>query len=507
MSTSGINSILSSLASSSNESLSQLLGNSSSNTNTGDTSALQNAVNAILNSATSTSGSGIDVQSTVNAILQADAAPEILLQDQVTNLNTQTAAMQQIENDLVALKTSVQALSDPTGAFASVGVTSSNNNAVNATAANGTTAGTHTLTVTSLATTAASYSSPLASGSTAIPTGSLDITVGGTSETIPVDSLDNTTTLSGLATYINKQDIGVTASVITDASGARLSLVSQTSGTAGAFTVTDPTGTTGLTFSQAVDASNNPLGTDASLTVDGVPVTSASNKLTGVIPGVTLTLSGVSSSPVTLDIQPDMTQVATAINSFVSAYNTVIGDINAQYTYDGTQSSAPPLLGDSSLDLLQQQLLGSITTSISGNSGLVNLQSIGIQLQQDGTLKVVSTTSKDSMSLNDALLYNFSAVQNLFQSTSPSGVAQTLNTDLTSLTDAVNGPMNLAMTGIASEVTDLNNQISDFQAHLQDTQTQLLAQYSRINTMLEQLPETLAAINSQLDALNPKSNG
>jgi flagellar hook-associated protein 2 len=202
-----------------------------------------------------------------------------------------------------------------------------------------------------------------------------------------------------------------------------------------------------------------------------------------------------------------MTQVATAINSFVSAYNTVIGDINAQYTYDGTQSSAPPLLGDSSLDLLQQQLLGSITTSISGNSGLVNLQSIGIQLQQDGTLKVVSTTSQDSMSLNDALLYNFSAVQNLFQSTSPSGVAQTLNTDLTSLTDAVNGPMNLAMTGINNQVTDLNNQISDFQAHLQDTQTQLMAQYSRINTMLEQLPETLAAINSQLDALNPKSNG
>ena len=59
----------------------------------------------------------------------------------------------------------------------------------------------------------------------------------------------------------------------------------------------------------------------------------------------------------------------------------------------------------------------------------------------------------------------------------------------------------------ASQVTDLNNQISDFQAHLQDTQTQLMAQYSRINTMLEQLPETLAAINSQLDALNPKSKG
>jgi flagellar hook-associated protein 2 len=464
-------------------------------------------VNAILNSATNTSGSGIDVTSTVDAILQIDAAPEIQLQNQLTGLNTQTAALQQIESDLTALQTSVQALTDPTGAFGSLAVTSSNNDVVSATAANGTAVGTHTITVTSLASTAASYSSPLTSGSTAIPAGTLDITVGGTNPTvepIPIDSTDNTTTLSGLATYINKQDLGVTASVITDASGARLSLVSQTSSAAGAFTVTDPTGTTGLTFSQAVDGSGTPLGADASLAVDGVPVSSASNTVTGVIPGVTLTLSGESTSPVTLAIQPDLTQVGTAINSFVSAYNTVIGDINAQYTYDGTQSSPPPLLGDPSLDLLQQQLLSDITTSISGNSGLVNLQSIGIQIQTDGTLAVASTSSPDSMDLNDALTNDFAAVQNLFQSTSPAGVAQTLNTDLTALTDSVNGPLNLDMAGISSEVTDLNNQIADFQAQLQDTQTQLLAEYSQINTTLEQMPETLASINSQLNALNPQ---
>jgi len=363
VSTSGINSILSSLAGSGTESLSQLLGNSSSNTNPGDTSALQNAVNAILNSATSTSGSGLDVQATVDAILQADAAPEIQLQSQLTSLNTQTAALQQIESDLAAFQTSVQALSDPTGAFSSVGVTSSNNNVVVATAANGTTAGTHTITVTSLATTSAYYSTAtIASGDTQIPTGSFDLLVGPASSnnnpvSIPVDSADGTDTLNGLATYINKQDLGVSASVVTDASGARLALVSQTSGTAGALTISnDTTGTSGngMGFTQAVDASKQPLGTDASLTVDGIPITSGSNTVTGVIPGLTLTLSGVSSSPVTLDVQPDMTQVATAINNFVSAYNTVIKDINAQYTYDGaTTSTVPPLLGDPSLDLLQ----------------------------------------------------------------------------------------------------------------------------------------------------------
>jgi flagellar hook-associated protein 2 len=437
----------------------------------------------------------------VNAILQADAAPELQLQAQVTTLNTKTAALQTIETDLAAFQTSVQALSDFTGAFSFLGVGSSNNSVVSATAANGTTVGTHTIKVNLLATTGAAYSVAFSSGSAVIPTGSFDIQVGPNSqaEPIPVDSADNTTTLNGLATYINQHDLGVSASVVTDASGARLALVSQTSGTAGALTISnDTTGTNGngMGFTQALDGLGNPLGTDASLTVDGIPVSSASNTVTGVISGVTLTLSGVSASPVTIEIQPDLTQVATAINNFVTGYNKVIQDINAQYQYDGTSGTAPPLLGDPSLDLLQAQLLGGITASITGNNGLVSLHSIGIKVQNDGTLSV------DSATLSDALTNNFSAVQNLFQSTSPSGVAQTLNTDLTSLTDSVNGPLNADMTGIGNEVTDLNNQISDFQVHLQQTQQQLLTQYSRINTMLEQLPQTLAQINSQLDALN-----
>jgi flagellar hook-associated protein 2 len=510
MSTSGINSLLSALNPSTTETLSQLLGQSNSSTNTGTSTAIQQAVNAILNSATGTSGTGIDVTSTVDAILQIDAAPETNLQSQVTAFNAQTAALKTIESDLAALQTSVQALSDPVGAFSSVAVTSSNNNVVSATAANGTTAGSHSIVVGSLATTAAQYSKSQLLGTTVIPSGSFDLQVGSTGpvETIPIDSTDGTNTLSGLATYINQMDLGVTASVITDTSGARLSLVSQTSGAAGALTITnDTTGTTGLGFTQATDGNGHVLGADAQLTVDGIPVSSSTNTVTGAIPGVTLILSGASTSPVTIDVQPDYTQVGTAVNNFVTAYNQVITDINAQYSVDSSAGSVPPLLGDSSLERLQSQLLNGITTSIAGNNGLVNLQSIGIQLQTDGTLKVASSSSPDSMSLNDALIQNFSAVQNLFQSPASSvagaGVAQALNTSLISLTDAVNGPLNLDMTGINNNVTDLNKQISDFQYQLQQTQTQLMNEYSLINTMLEQLPQTLAAVNSQLDSLNP----
>jgi flagellar hook-associated protein 2 len=610
MSTSPISSLLSALNPTTNESVAELLGQSttSSSTSSSTNAAIQDAVNAILNSATNTSGSGIDVTSMVDAILELDAAPEVNLQNQVTALNSQTSALTTIENDLTSLQTAVQALNDPMGAFSDVTVTSTNNNVVSATAANGTAAGSHTITVSSLATTSAYYSSPQTSSTSALPVGEFDLQVGNNAAVpIPVDSADNTDTLSGLAAYINQQNLGVTATVITDASGARLALVSQTSGTAGKITISNDTtgadlsasftsasaelpagsfdlqvgsntavtipvdsgdntdtltglasyinqqdlGVTasvitnasgaqlalvpqhsgqagvitisndttgmgfpgtytpptvkGMGFTAVTDGSGNALGTNASLTVDGIPVSSGSNTVTGVIPGVTMTLSGTSSNPVTLAVQPDLTQVGSAINNFVSAWNQVMNDINAQYNYNGT-GTAPPLLGDPSLDLLQSQLLNAITTSVSGNGAAVNLQSIGIKLQNDGTLTVASNQSTDSMDLNDALANDFSAVQNLFQSTSPSGVSQTLNTALIGITDATEGPLNVAMNSIKTEVTDLDSQISDFQYQLQQTQAQLTAQYSTMNTTLEQLPEMLASINDQLNALNPQTN-
>jgi len=92
---------------------------------------------------------------------------------------------------------------------------------------------------------------------------------------VTIGSTDNT--LNGLSAAINAQNLGVTASVITDANGARLALVSNTPGSAGGITVSG--NTTGLTFNLAASGSN------ASLTVDGVPVNSASNTVAGVIPG------------------------------------------------------------------------------------------------------------------------------------------------------------------------------------------------------------------------------
>lgn len=605
MGTSSVNSILSSLGSSSTESLAELLGQSSTSSATSESasenSAIQDAVNAVLNSATNTSGSGIDVTSTVDAILQIDAAPEQQLDNQVTALITQTSALQGIQSDLTAFQTSLQALTGLTGDFGGVTVSSSNNDVVSATAANGTVAGTHTITVGNLATTSADYTAAFSSPAAPIPTGQLILQVGSNAPVgIPVDSGDTTNTLNGLAAYINGQDLGVSASVMTDSSGSRLALISQASGAAGQITLTDntsadqsgnftsasatlPSGSfvlqvgtnsavtipvdsadstntlTGLasyineqnlgvaasvvttasgaslalipqssgaagviTISGDTTGSGNGMGftsvynpdspptekglgftdpvdgKDAELTVDGIPIDSASNTVTGAIPGVTLILSGQSSDPVTLQISPNLDPIATDINNFVTSWNTLIGAINSGIQFNTTTNAAGTLTGDTSVDMVQEQMLAALSAGMAGNTGAVNLQSIGIEMQDDGTLSVDSTT------LNNALQNNFSAVQNLFQSTT--GVGQALQTSLTSLTAPTTGALNVDMNGITSEVTDLNTQISDFQAQLQQTQTQLTTEYSNINTTLEQLPETLASINSQLNALNPPNS-
>lgn len=491
MSTSGINPLTSSLASS--------YGSQSATNSSQTNESLLNSVNSILNSASGTSGSGIDVTSTVNSILSLLRAPEQLMQQQETTLNTQASALKSIESDLESFRSAVNDLNDFTGAFNSLSVTSSNNNIVSATAANGTAIRNHTVVVNTLATTSSYYSAEVASSSATLDTGSFDIETGANqSVTIPVDSSDNTDTLDGLAQYINDQSSGVTASVVNDAAGARLALVSNTSGAPGDITVSnDTTGTNGngMGFTKAV------TGKNASLVVDGVPVASTSNTVTGVIPGVTLSLSSEApSTTVTIGVHPDLNSAATAINNFLTGYNTLIQDINTQFNYNTSTNSAGALSGNTALQLVQQQLLSDISNSITGNNGIVNLESIGVSMQDDGTLSVNSTE------LNDALSNNFSAVQALFQSTSPQGITQKLSTDLLQLTDVTTGPLNVELNGINNSISDLNRQIQDFEGQLTVKQQQLTDQYSQINATLEELPSLLSQINSQLDSLNPKSS-
>ena len=300
--------------------------------------------------------------------------------------------------------------------------------------------------------------------------------------TVTVDSTNNT--LSQLADTINNQNIGVSASVIQDSNGYRLALVSTASGAPGDVTISG--NTTDLSFTKAV------TGTNASLVVDGIPISSASNTVSNVINGVTLSLGSPSpSAPVTVNVNPDTTQATTAINNLVSAYNTVIGEINSQFNVASDGSGGGPLETDNSLRDVQAQLLGALSYSIPGNNGIVNLASIGVNFNNDGTLSV------DSGKLTSALSSNFSAVQNLLQN-STNGFSQNLSTVLTNINGAGTGILSLDAQSVTSTSQSLTKQISDLQAALLVQQANLTTVYAQVNTTLQELPLLESQITQQL---------
>ena len=434
---------------------------------------------------TSGTTAGFDVPTIVDEVLASQSQEEAQWENQETTFNNQATALQQLSTQLQTLLTDANDLTDPLGSLAAMTTSVSDPSVVSATAGSGAATGSHTISVTALATTSSYYSNELATSSTTLGTGSFSLEVGsGPATTITVDSTDDT--LTGLAAAINSQNLGVTANVVTDAGGARLTLVSNTSGAAGDITISG--NTTGLNFNLGSN------GADASLTVDGVPIDSSSNTVTSAIPGVTLNLLAVTSSPVTLQISPDTSQAATAINNFVSDYNTVISSINSQFSYNTTTETAGALLGDPSVEFVQSTLLSDVAASITGNGAVSSLASLGITMNNDGTLTV------DSSQLTNALAGNFPAVQTFFQ-TATTGFAQKLSSDLTNLTQPTNGAIAVDLNGINSSVSSLQSEISDFQANLATQQQTLTAYYSKINATLQSLPNLLATINAQLSGL------
>jgi flagellar hook-associated protein 2 len=437
-------------------------------------------LNSLL-SALGSSSSGFDVSSAVAQAIAALSTPETQWETDQTTLQTQTTDINQVNTDVSALQTSLSALSDSAGALASMTATSSDTSVANATAATGTAAGTHVVIVNNIASTASAYSSAVASSSTALASGSFTLQVGsGEPTTITVGS-GGIDTLDQLAASINGQNLGVSASVVNDQSGSRLALVSNSSGTANSFTISK---TSGLSFTQAA-------GVDASLSVDGIPIDSASNTVTGVISGLTLNLTGANpGGQVSITVAPDSTQASEAIASFVGAYNTAIGDVNTQYSVSATNQEGP-LAGDSTIQMLQDTLLSAGSYS-GGGSGVATLADLGITMNNDGTLTLNSTT------LNNAIQNNFSGVETFMQGTASNGFAATLNNQLNSLTDPVSGAFTVDLQSISSENKDLQDQINTFKTYISSQQTLLTAEYSQADITLQEIPQEEAQINAEL---------
>ncbi len=454
------------------------------------------------NSAALLNGNGIDVKSVVNAILNQQTGALTIWQNRQTDLSTQAGLLTGLNNNLTGLEAAVVALANPTGPLAAQSAISSQTSILTGSAQTTALPGAHQIVVSSLATTGTIYTDPLTDGNTSFLTGGatsgdIKLQVGGASGATYdiVISQGSNDTLSTLASYINAQKWGVTASVVTDANGARLALYSQSSGTPGALAIT--TNDTGLSFHAALGGSN------ASLTIDGVPFSSPTNTVTGALGGVTLNLASASpATTVQLTVGPDTAQATTAINSFVNAYNSVIGIINTQFTVNLSTNSEGPLGGDNTLRSLQSTLLTDVTYAVTGNSGLVNLASLGVDLNNDGTLTVNQVATDTHPSLSNVLATDPSALQTFFQNVAGTGFANHFNNDLANLTDPRDGIVNVDIAGNAAQQRALTTQISNLQDRLAAQQKQLTLEYARLNATLEAYPSLLLTVTAEIGALN-----
>jgi len=236
--------------------------------------------------------------------------------------------------------------------------------------------------------------------------------------TVTLDTKDQS--LQGIRDAINKANIGVTATIVSDGSANPYHLVvtSNKTGASSSMKISvggdgdqapdpaiaalmgyDPAGAQGLTQTSGAQ--------DTKLTMNGIEVTSKSTTVADAIQGVSLDVSTLGSS--TLTVSQDTSTVSDSINAFVKAYNTLNSTIAGLTSYNADTKVGGALQGDSAVRSIQSQLRRQLGASVEGLGGkLTTLGQVGISFQKDGSLAV------DSSKLSTAIKNNFSDIGGLF---------------------------------------------------------------------------------------------
>jgi flagellar hook-associated protein 2 len=317
--------------------------------------------------------------------------------------------------------------------------------------------------------------------------------------------------LAQLRDKINAANAGITASVLTDASGARLVLRSSASGASNAFRITtsdvdgnnaDGIGLSALAFdpsagiltmAQALAAAN------ASASLNSLPISSESNTLANVLDGITLTLGKVTTAPVQVTAAQDNTSIRKALDTFVTAYNDLNKLLVDQTKYDAGSKTAGTLQGDSAAVSIRTQMRSMLGATSGASAMFTRLADVGFDVQTDGSIKLNETK------LNNGLA-NLAETKKLFANTDllvpgNNGIASQLRTIATQLLSA-DGTVSNRTDGLRKRI-DLNqdrqDQLSDRIAMIEK---RLRAQYTALDKQMGQLSGLSGYVTQQINAFN-----
>lgn len=459
-------------------------------------------------------GSGLDVNTLVPALVNAVISPLQSAHDNSLNItNAAISNIGKIKSSLASLQDALTNLSSISNMYSlttnlsdagyfTATMSSTNTNA---------TKGSYQVEVQQLA-----QAQSLATGYVADPnnvgTGSVVINFGNydsnnvftpnSSYTNPAVNINITgsNSLADIRDAINAASSDVTASIVTDSKGSRLTLTSNKTGENYAMQISgglsalnyDPASSTSA-LSQTVAAQNSLVA------INGLVVSNSTNQLNDTVSGVNINLQQAQPGKIiTLNVANDTQKVSDAINSFITQYNTTASLINSLTNYDSTNKVAAPLQFDPQVRALKQSLASILSTTNNDPSNPIqSIGDLGISLDNNGLLQLNQDT------FNTVLTNNYQNISGLFiQSSTSAGIATQMN----SLIDDYN------LVGIgqfAQKQTILDQQLqilSDQQDRITSQKTMLtnkyMAQFTALDSLISKLKNTSNFLTAQVNKNN-----
>ncbi|OLY74883.1 flagellar cap protein FliD [Pseudomonas sp. ATCC PTA-122608] len=454
---------------------------------------------------------GIDTQSIVTALVNAEQAPK---QSQINKQSqTQTAQLSSIGKIQAALDAFRGAMDTMTKDASIGGLTAATTdaNVSTVTLGAGASAGSYLLVVNQLATAskiatqnfAGGAKSVVNSGSTAT---TLEISQSGKSYGV---SVPPGATLQQVRDSINAQysSAGLSANILTDATGSRLVVTSTNTGAGTDITLG---GNTGLETGTTV-VGGPPV--NAKYTIDGTAQESKSNTLTEAISGVTIKLTAVSALPTgvsdeskriasTITVTRSNDTLKSSVKGFVDTYNALMTAIGTETKVttnaDGSTTSAA-LTGDATMRSLQSALRNELN-SLAGSGTLKSLAQFGVNTDQ-----TTGKLSIDDKVFGAAIATNPTDIGGIFNG--DNGLLARMKTATDSYALSGTGVLASRSSTLTANIKDLQVQQDSLTARMAALKTSLTAKYTTMNSLVAQLTAQRSSVMTTLNALNnPKTD-
>jgi flagellar hook-associated protein 2 len=311
-------------------------------------------------------------------------------------------------------------------------------------------------------------------------------------------------TPAGVVDAINNSGRGYKAQLINDGSSAPFKvMITGANGATEGFSISS-TDTAGNAFGTGLTVPSGYGAADASVVVDGISYTRKSNLITDIIPGVTLSLKGVTTSAASISMDRDTTDLKTRLNALVVAYNDFNDIVNQTTDPKSTlETYGNTLVGDSTVRMIRQQMRSLLFSPSSTPGRSVSaLSQLGYSLNEKGIL------SLDAAKLDTVIQNNFEDVTKLFTggynnlSTYSSLRAGIAGDAVKKLTDM------LSSTGqLATKTNNANTENDKYRVRLVALQTRMDALLARYQKQFASMESLVGSVNSQKTSLKSTFDG